>query len=262
MIGNPEVQVGQEKGADTAACELSVVIPTLNAAPTIGRALESLATQTYRNFDVHVVDGGSSDGTLDVAHGFADTLRLYISCQKDEGIYDAMNRGIRLSRGGWLYFLGGDDSLMGPLVLESVFASLSQHDADIMYGSVQFRHSGRVYDGKFGKLKLLEHNVCHQAMFYRRSVFARNGLFDTKYPYLADYAFNLRCFGDRRVRIRHIEQIIAVYNEAGTAFTLLDRPFARDRLTIVRNHLGLRYYLLARLRQHRWVRALAPRVSA
>jgi hypothetical protein len=169
-----------------------------------------------------------------------------------------MNHGIQASRGSWLYFLGGDDYLWGTRVLESVFTALRRGDADVLYGNVVHRHSGRVYDGRFSRRKLIKRNVCHQAIFYARTVFTRLGLFDTKYPYLADYVFNLRCFGARRIRIRHVQQIIAVFNDVGGASTLLDRAFQEDRLKLVRNHLGFRYYLLAGLEEHRYWRAMAP----
>jgi glycosyltransferase involved in cell wall biosynthesis len=231
---------------------LSVVVPTLNAARTLPRALESLAAQRFHAFEVYVADGASLDGTVDIARTFATRFSLQVSTEKDTGIYDAMNRGIRCTRGDWLYFLGADDFLLGDDAFHGVLNSPHSLGADILYGDVVFQHSGRVYDGRFGKLKLLARNPCHQAIFYRRRVFELHGLFDTRYRYLADYAFNLRCFGDTKLSIRHVDHLVAAYNERGAAFSLADAAFEQDKLALVRHTLGPLYYLIGRFTHRRW----------
>ena len=145
----------------------------------------------------------------------APALR-YVS-EPDEGIYDGMNKGIRLTSGKFLYFLGAGDRLL-PGVLEAVAREISKLPGQsqtlrptFLYGNVDSSHYSRPYDGRFDRFKLLRRNICHQAIFYQRSVFERLGCFNTKYRLLADWEFNIRCFNDRGIRKRYIPLRIAAY---------------------------------------------------
>jgi len=161
----------------------------------------------------------------------------YLS-EPDEGIYDAMNKGIRLTSGEFLYFLGAGDRLL-PGVLEAVAAEirkLQRHGKTsrptLLYGNVDWSWYSRPYDGRFNRFKLLRRNICHQAIFYQRSVFERLGFYNTKYRLLADWEFNIRCFKDRGVHKRYIPLRIADF-EAGGKSTTPDRAFFAEfsRLT-------------------------------
>jgi glycosyltransferase involved in cell wall biosynthesis len=162
----------------------------------------------------------------------------YLS-EPDEGIYDAMNKGIRLSSGKFLYFLGAGDRLL-PGVLETVAAEIrklpSQDQSSrptLLYGNVDWASYSRPYDGRFNRFKLLRRNICHQAIFYQRSIFERVGFYNTKYRSLADWEFNIRCFNDRGIRKRYIPLRIAEYEGDGKSVTTPDPAFDAElsRLT-------------------------------
>ena len=116
----------------------------------------------------------------------------YLS-EPDEGIYDAMNKGVRLTGGEFLYFLGAGDRLL-PGVLEAVAAEIRKLPCQgqtsrptLLYGNVDWSIFSRPYDGRFNRYKLRRRNICHQAIFYQRSVFERLGFYNTKYRLLADW---------------------------------------------------------------------------
>src|SRR3982750_4096075 len=101
---------------------LSIIIPTFNSQITIERCLESLSKQTFRDFEILVIDGGSEDNTIGLVKEKQPVLpAVTLVSEKDEGTYDAMNKGIGLSTGTWLYFLGSDDWLYNEQVLQNVF---------------------------------------------------------------------------------------------------------------------------------------------
>src|SRR5215210_1048616 len=117
---------------------ISIILPSFNAGNYIENALTSIHMQTYSNFEVLVIDKCSVDRTVEVATRFRDIdSRFKIVSEQDNGIYDAMNKGIALSSGDWLYFLGADDSLYTAETLQQVAqAIVDNSEIEIFYGNV------------------------------------------------------------------------------------------------------------------------------
>ncbi|GFP46731.1 hypothetical protein MKANGN_06090 [Mycobacterium kansasii] len=152
----------------------SIIIPTLNVASALGFCLDSIACQTFRDFELVLVDGGSTDATLDIAHSFVPNFgeRLVVRSGTDRGVYDAMNRGVSLASGTWLLFLGADDALYEAATLARVAAFIGEHEpSDLVYGDVLMRSTKFRYGGAFDLDRLLfKRNICHQSIFYRREL--------------------------------------------------------------------------------------------
>lgn len=210
-------------------CLISVIIPTYNSEHCIGRCLESLGEQTFDGYEIVVVDGGSSDGTSRVVEEYIrHGLPIIWSSEKDRGVYDAMNKGVAAARGEWLLFLGSDDTLYAPDVLAKVAGHLSP-DYDFVYGNVfsasasSWAEAGVVYDGRFDEEKILERNICHQAIFYSRRLFFRHGGYDLSYRVLADWEFNLRIF--RAAKKKFVDLIIASFEGGGMSTAVIDHEF-------------------------------------
>jgi glycosyltransferase involved in cell wall biosynthesis len=204
---------------------ISIITPVLNAESCIEVALKSVADQTYRNIEHLIIDGGSTDNTLDIVRKYHRQYEhIKVFSEEDSGIYDAMNKGIKLAKGDWLYFLGSDDRFVNDDVLLNLLDYFNS-DLDIFYGNVIFAISGRVHDGEFSKEKLLKRNICHQSIFCRKSVFDKTGYFDTKYKVLADWHFNMKWINNKKLRHRYIGQNIAYYNEKGYSFNNRDLVF-------------------------------------
>lgn len=204
---------------------ISIIIPTYNSAKTINRCLDSIVAQTYKDYEVLVMDGVSKDDTLSLVQSYNDS-RIRIYSKPDKGIYDAMNKGIKRAKGDWLYFLGSDDYLYDNHVLEEVANELSNR-YDVVYGEVYAPQLTDKHRGEW-ELSQIEYNRCHQSIFYKKTLFKKYGLYSLKYPILADFAFNLRWLFDKSVNAKYINRIIADYSAGGTSDRKDDITFEQD----------------------------------
>jgi glycosyltransferase involved in cell wall biosynthesis len=197
----------------------SIIVPTLNVEATLRDSLASVAGQTCADFEVVLVDGGSTDLTLEMASTFAATLgsRLTLHRGKDDGVYHAMNLGVGLATGEWLLFLGADDTLHAGETLAQVAAFIRAHTpSQLVYGDVIMRSRSARDGGVFDLDRLVfERNLCHQAVFYRRELFASIGPYNPRYSIWADWDFNIRCFGNPTLVTHHMDIVVANYNDTG-----------------------------------------------
>ena len=211
----------------------SIVIPTYNSGASIEACLASIAGQTYKNLEVIVIDNNSNDQTHEVVKAAQETLSIKWYSEPDKGIYDAMNKGIEQASGNYIYFLGSDDSLYAPSVLQLVHDAVSTSAADIIYGNVMMRGNnqwvanGTVHAGEFDLKRLISHNICHQSIFYNQSVFKKIGNYNLKYPVFADHDLNLRCAAN--YKLHYLDHIIANFNVGGASTQLTDAAFEKDR---------------------------------
>lgn len=174
---------------------ISIVTITYNASATIEPTLVSVASQTFTDFEHIVVDGASSDETLAIARRFAD---VRILSERDNGLYDAMNKGIALAKGKYLLFLNAGDTFHNDKVLE-IYAERAMKGDDIIYGDTVIVDSQRHIIGKrhltapvsltfdsFSKGML----ICHQAFMVRKEIAPQ---YDLKYRFSADYDWTVKC---------------------------------------------------------------------
>ncbi len=235
----------------------SVITAAYNCAAKIDATAQSVLTQSGVAVEYLVIDGGSTDGTLERLRSYGERVR-WIS-EPDAGIYDAMNKGIRRAHGRFLYFLGAGDHLR-PDVLRAVAALLPPAAGRLrmVYGDVHWPGQSVDPNGVFHAGRLAHQNICHQAIFYERGIFDLLGEYDLRYPTCADYALNIRCFGRPEVRPFHLELVVADYEGAG-ASTAIDHVFRADQPALVRQCLGfgaaLRtfYHFSDRMAWARWV---------
>jgi len=213
----------------------TIIIPTYNSANTIKAAIDSVLMQSFTSFEIVLLDACSTDTTIQIAKSFNDT-RIIIHSEKDNGVYDAMNKGIALAQGEWVYFLGSDDELNNDKVLFNIYQHLKQNNSiNILYGNVFF-NSGRpawasnsnVYDGEFTFEKLLNQNICHQSIFYRRDFIVLNKFkYSLKYPICADWDFNIRCW--LKSPFHFIDLIIANFRAGGLSSSSTIDTFPSNR---------------------------------
>lgn len=181
--------------------KLSVITVCFNAAETIERTIRSVCAQTYSNVEYIIVDGASTDQTLAIISGYVDKISKLVS-ERDNGIFDAMNKGIALASGEIVYFLNADDCFVDERVLSDV-AHAFQEDSSrtFVYGNVILKGEPNgllSFPAKAFKTRsiseFLHNSFCHQAVFVRRSLFSQLGLFDYRYKYSADYEWIIRAF--------------------------------------------------------------------
>lgn len=192
---------------------ISIITVVRNGISTLEQTILSVLNQDYPDFEYVIVDGVSTDGTLDLLKKYADSIR-YIS-EPDAGIYDAMNKGISLAKGDWIYFLGCDDIIYNQSTLSTIFLDKIYNNYDVVYGNVLLKQSNRIYDGEFNHEKMVNRSICHQAIFYRKNVFDIHGYFSTEYKSASDYIFNIKLYCFNSSKWFYVNEIVAIYNELG-----------------------------------------------
>lgn len=214
---------------------LSIIIPTFNSASTIRETLESIVKQTYKNVEILVLDNISNDATCNIVDEYIIKYPyIKLHSEKDKGVYDAMNKGINVSKGDFLYFMGGDDVFYNNETLDLIFTT-DNLNYDFIYGNVLFKHSKKVHSGESNLTKLVDTQmgICHQAIFYKKRVFEMVGNYNLKYFVHADYDFNIRCFQNTEIKIKYVDIIVAIFNESGISGTHSNKDNFHTDLTYI-----------------------------
>lgn len=219
-----------ESGVDVPL--ISIITVVYNNAACLEQCIKSVVAQSYQNLEYIVIDGGSTDGTLDTIQRYGGRIDFWLS-ESDSGIYDAMNKGIEVARGAWLYFLGADDVLARPDVVAVVAPHLAD-SLDLVYGAVRYP-DGKVVRSGIGPRTLLHNTVHHQGAFYNASLF-RRWRYDASLRIVSDYELNLLLYRGG-ARCRRLDEIIAICGDTGVSLTALVEVF-RETNVIRRRHVG------------------------
>ena len=223
-------------------CLVSIIIPTYNSGAKLRGCVQSIERQTFSDLEIVIIDGASTDGTLRVIEELASKNKnLRWRSEKDDGVYSAMNKGITLARGRWFLFLGADDRLFSPTVLEQVATHLNE-SSDFVYGNVllvgdPFGREGTIYKGEFSMADIVAENICHQAIFYSRDLFTRFGNYNLRYPAFADWDFNLRVF--TKVRKKYVPVTVANFQGGGMSAKNNDPEFNLHFVDLITRELEL-----------------------
>jgi glycosyltransferase involved in cell wall biosynthesis len=222
--------------------KISIITPTLNSEKDIESCILNVANQNYKNVEHIIVDGLSTDSTLNIVKKYAKKYpHIKWISEKDSGVYEAMNKGIKIAEGEWIYFLGSDDSFYSEQVLGKISQIIKKADLDVIYGNVQWGEMEKKYDGEFSVLKLMKQNICHQSMFFKRDIFKKFGKFQTKYRVLADYVFNMQWFNDWEVKRYYASLVVAKYGTDGFSSKNQDQQFLKDREWIIKKYFPKEY---------------------
>lgn len=219
---------------------VSVITVCYNSETHIAEAMESVLAQSYPHVEYIVVDGGSTDSTMDIVRSFAERFgeRLTWASEPDDGIYDAMNKGIALCSGELIGLLNSDDAYLPDAVERIVAAFRAEPDAGAIFGDVEVVSQ----DGSSLRTEVaatpapgslpLRMPMCHQSLFVARRVYDELGSFDTAYRILADYEHVLRMLraGERFV---HVPGVVARFREGGACSADTARSNAeRERIRV------------------------------
>jgi len=202
---------------------VSIITASLNAAAHIQTAIESVAGQTYPHIQHVIIDGGSTDGTLEIIQRNRDRIGYFVS-EPDHGIYSAMNKGIRAASGDILYFLNADDRFCDDHVVEDVVSVFqSDQSLEVIYGNLVWDKPGRMDRVKqpstVAKASLAAATVLHQTVFARRHVFEATDGFSEEYKVVSDYDWMMKVFIRDGRRYRYYDRDIAVMGTQGLSWT-------------------------------------------
>ncbi|MDB5121088.1 MAG: hypothetical protein JWN56_2306 [Sphingobacteriales bacterium] len=220
--------------------KLSVITVVYNSVGDIERTILSIVNQTYSNIEYIVIDGNSTDGTLSVIEKYKSNITHLIS-EKDAGIYDAMNKGLRLATGDYVLFMNSGDEIYDPETVTNVFAS--SPDADIYYGETE------MYDQQWKSLGQRRHtapenftwksfkygmSISHQAIYIKRSLVE---LYDLNYKLSSDIDWVLKA-AKKTKKIVNTRMYVAKYLVGGMSKSK-HRESLKERFEIFTKHYGL-----------------------
>ena len=216
---------------------VSIVTVCLNSGATIRDTLDSVRQQSYPEIEHIIIDGVSTDNTLQIVEEFSDSVSSVIS-EKDRGIYDAMNKGIKAATGDIVYFLNSDDSLCDSDVLTNVVSTFNNNpEIELLYGNAVVVTKDGQYQRKFNwltKRNLIYSYLCHQVIFTKKSVFNEVGEFDLSYRIVSDFDWLLRVF-NAGVKTCYLDMDIA--NFWGEGQHMSDQSFSDNE----RQNVKLKY---------------------
>jgi len=194
--------------------KISIITATYNSAATLEDTIKSVLSQTYSDFEYVVVDGASTDETLDIVKRYEKEFdgRLVYSSEKDQGIYDAMNRGIAMATGDVIGILGSDDFFTSNDILEKVAEALADENIDAVYGDIHYvkpdnlQKSIRCYSSKNFRPFWMRFGFmpAHPSFYCRKSIYDKYGTFDISYPVSADFENLLRLLYIHKIRTRYL----------------------------------------------------------
>ena len=200
---------------------ISIITVVFNGELLIADTLHSAINQSYKNIELVIIDGGSTDHTVNIANRFSANIGTLLS-EKDNGIYDAMNKGIKAAKGEWVYFLNVGDSFFDSKVLSDIFVNVPA-EIDLVYGKVQTVNEPTGINYINGKPVLLkdfyrEYPICHQAAFFRKRTFDIIGLYDDSYKLVADSEWFVRFFKSGKGKALFVDRIVAYYDIQGASY--------------------------------------------
>ncbi len=204
--------------------KVSIITVCYNSEKTIERTIRSVLNQTYKNFEYYIIDGASTDGTVEIANKYRESFegKMTIVSEPDKGIYDAMNKGIRLTDGELIGIINSDDYYENNAVELMAEAYKNNHDNPL---SVYYGFDRAVIEGKevsigFKNAEFLDSGmISHPSCFVTREAYEQMGTFDTKYSCVADYDLMLRYKHSGKVTFVPVYEIIANFSLGGTCST-------------------------------------------
>jgi len=226
--------------------KISVITVVFNGEETIEATIQSVLSQRYKNIEYIIIDGGSVDGTRAIILKYKGRIAKYVS-EKDNGIYDAMNKGIKIATGDLVYFLNSDDVLYDTDVIKKVSEKFQTEKWDYIYGGVVCRNIFGSKQNNIFLKKITEssikrgQNIPHQSLFVKRDVFDEIGVFKCNLKVNADYDFECRLVKASKKGV-FIKYLISYYSQDGYSskggFDLY-----KEKTSVIKENFGLFYAL-------------------
>lgn len=222
--------------------KVSVITVCYNAIIGIDKTIKSVIGQTYPEIEYIVIDGGSTDGTLDVINKYREKISYFVS-EPDGGIYDAMNKGIRAATGEWINFMNAGDTFSSDTVLEEVFGDDLKKEIGVIYGDAYLKDSkGCVSVHPAMPLSFLKRAMpfCHQSSFVRKKTINE---FNKQYKICADYFFFYSLYYDNPNSFCYKSIPISVYDNRQGLSIDNPRQHRQENLEIRSKHKDVRWFV-------------------
>jgi len=217
----------------------SIITVCLNAVSAIEKAINTVRSQTCPNIEHIIIDGGSTDGTLDTIKKYIDGISHFIS-EPDRGLYDAMNKGIKVATGDVLFFLNSDDYFGDDRVVEDVLRVFNENrDIEIVFGNQIFDHGNKTkikkQSFKVTREQLARMTIQHQTIFARRNLFEQTEGFSEEYKVVSDYDWILKVFLVYDCKYLYLDREISVMSTQGLSWTT---DYEKERIRVMKRYFS------------------------
>jgi glycosyltransferase len=206
--------------------KISIITVCFNSSKTIEETIQTVAEQTYSDIEYIVIDGGSSDDTLSILKNYTDIINILVS-EADDGLYDAMNKGISISSGEFIMFLNSDDVLNNKNTIQNIMCEIDKYSLNVVYGDISFfkndvNNTLRLWKScKFKKQNIYKGwHPPHPGFTVSKEIFNKVGVFNNKLKIVADYDFMLRCFNYKPLKIKYYNNVIVKMRIGGASTTI------------------------------------------
>lgn len=223
--------------------KVSIITINLNDKKGLQETIESVACQTFTDYEFIVIDGKSTDGSVDILRKNENTITHWIS-EADSGIYNAMNKGIKIAKGDYLYFLNSGDKLHAADVLEKVFEG-NNNEAFVCgnfeteyQNSIKLETPYRGRDWSFSLYDIYSTYLCHQAFFIHKSNFEKYGLYSEDLRITADWELFLLAIGVNNETVIHKDTTLVTYNLEGLSSTIGGKVIYNEKKKIAKRRLS------------------------
>lgn len=204
--------------------KISIITVVWNNAATIKDAINSVLNQTYKNIEYIIIDGTSTDGTVEIVQSYGNKITKFIS-EKDKGLYDAMNKGIKLAIGDVVGILNSDDFYIDEFVIEKIVKEFEEKSVDSVYADLVFVKSEnlekiiRYYDSSYFNPSKFAYGwmPAHPTFFVKREIYIKYGLFKTDYKIAADYELLTRFLAKNKISYSYIKEPIVKMRIGGAS---------------------------------------------
>lgn len=217
---------------------ISIITATFNSAKTLKDTIQSVLRQTNKDFEYLIIDGGSTDETIDIVKSYESEFsgRLKWVSEKDQGIYDAMNKGIKMASGDVVGILNSDDYFTSDDILQTVDNAFKSHEIDAIYGDIHFIRDGnpqkciRYYSSRMFRPFWLRFGFmpAHPSFYCKREVFEKAGLYSLDYKIGADYEMMVRLFKRHKIKSLYVNKDFVTMRTGGAS-----NNNVRSRLTLI-----------------------------
>lgn len=217
---------------------ISIITATFNSAKTLKDTIQSVLRQTNKDFEYLIIDGGSTDETIDIVKSYESEFsgRLKWVSEKDQGIYDAMNKGIKMASGDVVGILNSDDYFTSNDILQTVADAFKCQEMDAIYGDIHFIRDGnpqkcvRYYSSRMFRPFWLRFGFmpAHPSFYCKREVFEKAGLYSLDYKIGADYEMMVRLFKKYRIMSQYINKDFVTMRTGGAS-----NNNVRSRITLI-----------------------------
>ncbi|GAB1309286.1 glycosyltransferase family 2 protein [Urechidicola sp. KH5] len=193
--------------------KISIITINLNDKIGLEKTIKSVVSQTYISLEFLIIDGASTDGSLDVIETQKEHIHCLIS-EKDSGIYNAMNKGIQRAKGDYLLFLNSGDILTSNTAIED-FVTHTNFNGDIIYGDYKFKKGEKIYPDTLTPFYFLRTSLPHQSTFFKKEVFETMGLYDESLKIASDRAFYIKSFLSNQIKFQHVNYALTLFDLEG-----------------------------------------------